>query len=116
QWELQSEMQRLYENLVLGDIQPEEYKERKKALDAALARQRDVHGVICEQEEKNAPSVAAIKAAREALLSDELGQELADLLIDKVLLYPDNRIEIHWKVSGFGCIDPAGADGLCVAI
>ncbi len=114
--ELQNEKQRLYENLVLGDIQPKKYKKRKKVLDAALARQQDVHEVICEQEEKNAPSTTAIKAAREALRSDELGRELADLLIDRVLVYPDNRIEIQWKVSSFGWIDAAGADDVCVAI
>ena len=48
--------------------------------------------------------------------ADKLGQELADLLIDKVLVYPDNRIEIQWGASGFGCIDAAGADDLWVAI
>ena len=113
--DLQNEKQRLYESLVLGNIQPEEYKEQKKTLDAALDRQRDVHEVICEQEAKSTPSATAIKAAREALQSDELGQELADLLIDKVRVYPNNRIEIQWKVLGFGCIDAADADGLCVA-
>ena len=114
--ELQNEKQRLYESLVLEDIQPEEYKERKKTLDAALDRQKDLHEVICEQEAKSAPSAAAIKAAREALQSDELGQELADLLIDKVLVYPDNRIEIQWKVSGFDSLDAAYAGDFCVAI
>ncbi len=114
--ELQNRKQRLYESLVLGDIQPEEYKERKKTLDAALDRQKDVHEIICEQEAKSAPSAAAIKAAREALQSDKLGQELADLLIDKVLVYPDNRIEIQWKVSGFGRHDAVDTDDFCVAI
>lgn len=107
--ELQDEKQRLYESLVLGDIRPEEYKERKAALDADLARQRDVYEVICEQEEKTAPSAASIKAAREALESDELGQELVDLLIDKVLVHPDNRIEIQWMVSSFGNLISAGS-------
>jgi hypothetical protein len=107
--ELQDEKQRLYESLVLGDIRPEEYKERKAALDADLARQRDVYEVICEQEEKTAPSAASIKAAREALESDELGQELVDLLIDKVLVHPDNRIEIQWMVSSFGNLVSAGS-------
>ena len=107
--ELQDEKQRLYESLVLGDSRPEEYKERKAALDADLARQRDVYEVICEQEEKTAPSAASIKAAREALESDELGQELVDLLVDKVLVHPDNRIEIQWRVSSFGNLISAGA-------
>ncbi len=107
--ELQGEKQRLYESLILGDIRPEEYKERKADLDSDLARQRDIYEVICEQEEKAAPSAAAINAAREALESDELGQELVDLLIDKVLVYPDNRIEIQWRVSSFGNLISAEA-------
>lgn len=106
---LQDEKQQLYESLVLGDIRPEEYKGRKTALDSDLARQRDVYEVICEQEEKTAPSAASIKAAREALESDELGQELVDLLIDKVLVHPNNRIEIQWRVSSFGNLISAGA-------
>ena len=101
---------------MLGDIQPEEYKKRKTALDADLTQQREVYEVIREQEEKAAPRAASVKAAREALDADKLGQELADLLIDKVLVYPDNRIEIQWGASGFGCIDAAGADDLWVAI
>ena len=95
---LQDEKQQLYESLVLGDIRPEEYKKRKAALDADLVRQREVYEVIREQEEKTAPSAASVKAAREALESNELGQELVDLLIDKVLVHPDNRIEIQWRV------------------
>lgn len=106
---LQDEKQQLYESLVLGDIRPEEYKERKTDLDSDLARQRDVYEVICEQEEKTAPSAASIKAAREALKSETLTQELGDQLIDKVLVYPDNRIEIQWRVSSFGNLISAEA-------
>jgi len=106
---LQDEKQQLYESLVLGDIRPEEYKKRKTALDADLTQQREVYEVIREQEEKAAPRAASVKAAREALESNELGQELVDLLIDKVLVHPDNRIEIQWRVSSFGNLISAGA-------
>lgn len=75
-----------------------------------------MYEVICEQEEKTAPSAASIKAAREALESDELGQELVYLLIDKVLVYPDNRIEIQRKVSGFGSLASTDANDSCVVI
>ena len=113
---LQDEKQRLYESLVLGDIRPEEYKKQKTDLDAALARQQDIYEVICKQEEKTAPSAASIKAAREALESDALGQELVDLLISRVLVYPDNRIEVQWRVSGFGNFDSTAANDFCVVI
>ncbi len=32
-----------------------------------------------------------------------------NLLIDKVLVYPDNRIEIQWRVSSFGNLISAEA-------
>lgn len=64
--------------------------------------------MICVQEEKTAPSAASIKAAREALESETLTQELGDQLIDKVLVYPDNRIEIQWRVSSFGNLVSVG--------
>jgi hypothetical protein len=33
--------------------------------------------------------------------TDKLNRSLVDLLIDKVYVYPDNQIEIVWKVADF---------------
>jgi len=40
-------------------------------------------------------------AAKEVFQKRILTQEIVDLLIDRVLVYPDNRMEIVWKISGF---------------
>lgn len=99
--ELQAKKQGLYENLVLGDTTPEEYRTQKSAVNLELERQRQICEAICEQNEKNAPSTASVKAARAALDAKILTQELVNLLIDKVLVFPDDRVEIAWKVSSF---------------
>lgn len=113
---LQDNKQRLYETLVLGDIGTDEYRKEKFALETELARLQDVYEAICEQTEKNAPSAASIKAAREALEAGTLTQELADLLVSKVLVYPGDTIEVQWKVSGFGISVSADSHNHFVAV
>jgi hypothetical protein len=34
--------------------------------------------------------------------SKTLTRQLVDVLINKVHVYPDKRIEVDWKISGFG--------------
>lgn len=98
---LQDEKQRLYESLVLGDICQEEYRTKKSAVDAEFDRVRNVLEIILSQQHKQVSDMVSINAARVALRKRILSQELADMLIDKVLVYPDNRIEIVWKLAGF---------------
>ncbi len=106
--ELQNRKQQLYENLVLGTTTPEEYKAQKAAIDIEIGHQQQVHDAICVQNEKSAPSAATVKAARAALDTEMLSQELVDMLIEKILIFPGGRVEIVWKVSGFayGMPDP----------
>ncbi|MDL2217612.1 recombinase family protein [Christensenellaceae bacterium OttesenSCG-928-M15] len=106
--ELQRKKQQLYENLVLGTTTPEEYKSQKVAIDIEIGHQQQVHDAICMQNEKNAPSAVSVKAARAALDARVLSSELVDILIERVLIFPNNKIEIVWKVSGFayGMPDP----------
>ena len=99
--ELQNRKQQLYENLVLGAITPEEYKTQKAVIDIEMDRQQQVNDAIRMQNEKSAPSAASVKAARAALETMVMSQELVDMLIERVLIFPGNRIEIVWKVAGF---------------
>ncbi len=99
--ELQTRKQQLYENLVLGASTPEEYKAQKAAIDMEMDRQRQVYSAVLVRNEKSAPSAASVKAARAALDTKVLSQELVDMLIEKVLIYSGNRIEFIWKISGF---------------
>ena len=42
-----------------------------------------------------------MEAARAALDAEMLSLELVDMLIERVLIFPGNLIEIVWKVAGF---------------
>ena len=47
---------------------------------------------------------ARIELAREITETDSLTAKLADTLVDRVYIYPDNGIEIVWKMKDF-CIE-----------
>ena len=49
----------------------------------------------------NTPLTAVIRKGREALKANTLSRELTDLLIDKILVFTDGRLEICWKLAAF---------------
>ena len=106
--ELQNKKLQFYENLVLGAITPEEYKKQKTAIDFEIGQQEQVNDAIRMQNEKSAPGAASVEAARAALDAKTLSPGLVDILIEKILIFPGNRIEVVWKVSGFahGMVEP----------
>lgn len=58
-----------------------------------------------EQAKINSQAKAQIiQIAKDVKKENTLTQALADTLIDKVLIYPDNRIEVVWKIQDF-CMD-----------
>ncbi|MDR2167030.1 MAG: hypothetical protein LBE35_04155 [Clostridiales bacterium] len=44
-----------------------------------------------------------------ALGSEKLSRPLVDALVEKVYIYPGNRVEIEWKVTDFGLIEGSEA-------
>ena len=99
--ELEDEKRLLYEQMISGEIPAAEYNERKAVVDMRLARHREVCETVLEHNAKNNPDEASVKAAREALTANTLSRELTDLLVDKVLIYPGNHLEICWKLAAF---------------
>jgi DNA invertase Pin-like site-specific DNA recombinase len=98
---LRDEKQRLYEALVSGSIFPDEYKTQKTAIDAELANSLHVHEAILNESKKSTPDADSLQAAKKAMQAGKLSEALVDLLIDSVMVYPDDRIEVIWKLSGF---------------
>ena len=70
---------------------------------------------ILSQAQTNAPDMRTIEIAKKALRKRILSKELVDMLIKKVLVYSDNRIEIVWLLSGFMDCMPREAAS-CVVI
>ena len=95
----------LYERFILKQITMADYKSEKAAVDSELDRLREIHSNLkvqtsqMEMDEK-AKSVRT-ELAREVVGAGGLTAGLADTLIDRVYVYPNNQVEIVWKMKDF---------------
>jgi DNA invertase Pin-like site-specific DNA recombinase len=101
--ELQNEKMRLYEQYVLGDLDVLSYKREKTVLDELLQKTKNAYASVKaqakQQQAEQARQTSRQKAAKAVLNATGLTTELTDLLIDRVFVYPDNRIEITYKTQ-----------------
>ena len=95
----------LYERLVLNQISIEDYKTQKAAVDSELDRLRDIHTKlktqITQMQKEEKEKIARTELAREVSGAGGLTAGLADVLIDRVYVYPGSQVEIVWKVKDF---------------
>ena len=97
--------QKLYEGFILGTVTAEVYKAEKTAIETELNRLNQAFNTL---KAETAVMVASKTSddelrhlAETAHDEGKLSKALMDLLIDKVYVYPDNRIVIDWKVGDF---------------
>ena len=89
----------------MGEVDIDDYKTTKINLDTELARLTQIHAVLSEETSKLAE--AKIKGSERKKLGEKLSSEntlersLVDLLINRVVIYPNNKIEIEWKITNF---------------
>ena len=91
-----------------GRIRPQfyGYKAEKVSIDTELDRLNQVNALQIKEVER----LSELKAkndemhakAESASVETTLTRSLADALISKICVYPGNRVEIVWKVAGFG--------------
>ena len=95
----------LYEQLILKQITMEDYKSQKAAVDSELDRLREIHSNLKVQtsrmEMNEKAKSARTELAREVVRTGGLTAGLADTLIDRVYIYPNNQVEIVWKMKDF---------------
>jgi hypothetical protein len=109
---LNDSKRRLYERLTLGELDIEAYKTEKAPLDAELARLGQVNAALVSELAEQAKDATRQKLAAQASAENGLTRALVDLLIDKVLVFPDNRLEIKWKVKDFFDTDDGGFENV----
>ena len=104
----QKEKQILYEQLLTGKITLEEYKKLKQETDTKVENYRVQYNKYRQSAEQtrleNDEKLKNLQIAKTVKKENTLTQALADMLIDKVYVYPDNRLEIEWKIKDF-CTD-----------
>ena len=96
----------LYERMILGELSAEGYKAAKASVDTNLDRLNRANATAIAENEKLSSEKTTndnlFKAAESASDESSLTRPLVDLLISKVYVYPGDKVEIVWKVSGFG--------------
>ena len=100
---IQDDKMKLYESFLSGEINIEEYRAQKEVLDASLTKAQSAHAALTAQA-KQAQEHRAEQVQRQAIIqeianADGLTAALADMLIEKVYVFPDRRIEIIYKIK-----------------
>ena len=95
----------LYEKLLREEVSLSQYQESKGVIDRELTRLEQISSALKAQAEQRHMDEKEKNARRQmaqgALESGKLTEQLADALIEKVNIFPGNRIDITWKMKGF---------------
>jgi DNA invertase Pin-like site-specific DNA recombinase len=99
------EKRTLYERFILGELDAEDFKSEKISLDAELARLTRIHDALAAENSKLAEAKSADvklrKVAESAAGESALTRALADLLIDRVRVFPGGGIEVEWRFADY---------------
>ena len=99
---LQDGKRALYERYLMGEIDLNTYKAEKTACDELLLKTKNAYAAVLAQAKQKQDEQVRQDSRKEASKAifdaDTLTTELAELLIDRVLVYPDKRIEIAYKI------------------
>ena len=92
-----------YEHYLMGEIDLNTYKAEKAACNELLLKTKNAYATVLAQAKQKQDEQARQDSRKEASKAifdaDTLTTELAELLIDRVLVYPDKRIEIAYKIQ-----------------
>lgn len=102
---IQDSKRHLYEQYALGEIDLETYRTRKAVYDTELVQAKNVHAVITAQT-KRIKSDYEIKLKQQEIVQEVgnanmLTKALIDRLINKVYVFPGDRIEIEYATQDF---------------
>ena len=100
--DLRDQKQALFERYLLGQIELDTYKSEKAVYDAEILKVKNAYAAVTAQaklkREEQARQSSRQNIVHSIAEADVLTSELTDLLIEKVYVFPDNRIEIVYKV------------------
>lgn len=92
----------LYEQLVVGEIDAEQYQTDKRAYDELLSKIKNARAAATARASDDAKAQEKRqqrKRIRDLLIAEgNISPEVIDLLIEKVLVYPEQWIEIEYKI------------------
>lgn len=94
----------LYDKYADGKLEREFFLNEKKQYDADMEKlEEELAALRQAQEEEESEQDGSQRKADQVMAfleEEELTEDIKDKLIEKVVVYPDNRIEIVWKFEG----------------
>ena len=99
--ELHREKRSLYEQYILEELTIKRYQTKKKAVDAKLVDLMSTYSAIKEKTDRLGKT-AEETDTRISIANDIKNEKaLSQKLVDRVLVYPNNQVEIVWKFKSF---------------
>ncbi|MCL1805432.1 MAG: hypothetical protein FWG28_05470, partial [Clostridiales bacterium] len=87
----------LYEKYVVRAITAEEYQSEKTVLDTDLGHAKNAQAVLIKEAAHKASVAGLRQIAEDALKAKKLSKQVLDALVERISIYPGNRIEIAWN-------------------
>jgi len=97
------EKQVLYERFVRGEIDVDEYKSAKNLNSTEIDRLSHILSTLTAEASKRTATLCTNKQLHEiterAFRENTLSCQLVDMLIDKVVVFPDGNVNVTWKAQ-----------------
>jgi hypothetical protein len=93
--------QTYYEQFVQGEIDRETHVKLKGECTANIDRLNNQLAVVKQIERDKEADKKVTAIAKEALSTTAAPQDIVNALVEKILLFPGNRVEIRWKFVNF---------------
>jgi outer membrane murein-binding lipoprotein Lpp len=98
---LVEQRQKYYEQFVTGEIDRQTHQNLKADCSAQIDRLNNQLAMYRQLQHDSQANQKTAAHAKTVLSKTATPQEIVDLLIDKIHVFPNNHLEITWKVAGF---------------
>jgi len=99
--QLAEQRQKCYERFMSLEIDRDTFRSLKEDYTARIAVLTSQLAVIRQTERDKDANMKVAALAKDALSDKATPKDIVNALIDRVLVFPGNRLEIHWKFANF---------------
>jgi DNA invertase Pin-like site-specific DNA recombinase len=93
--------QNIYEQFVLNEINCDDYTAQKNECSVQIERLNNQLAILKQAERDKSANEKVSVIAKTALSETATPKDVVNALVEKVLVFPNNRIEIRWKFANF---------------
>ncbi|MCL1842321.1 MAG: recombinase family protein [Defluviitaleaceae bacterium] len=98
---LVAQRQKLYEQFITGEIDRQTHQSLKAECSAQIEQLNERLNLHRQAQHDSQNVQRTADFAKTVFAETITSQEIVDMLIEKIHVFPDNNIEVTWKVSGF---------------